>query len=108
MSRRELLTIELEYLIAGLAADPRCQRPILFGSLASGDVHAASDIDLIVILETSLPFWQRMREMRRRLVPRMATDLLVYTPEEFERLRKERPFFRDELYAKGKVIYERA
>ena len=28
--------------------------------------------------------------------------------EEFERLRHERPFFREEILAKGVVVYERA
>lgn len=108
MSRRDDLLQELERLIAKLAADPRCRRAILFGSLAADDVHENSDIDLIVIQETTLPFWRRMHEMRRRLAPRVGTDLLVYTPEEFEQLRRERPFFRDEIQAKGRVIYERA
>ena len=108
MSRRELLTEELTQFIARLAEDPRCQRAILFGSLGSGEVHETSDIDLIIIQETNLPFWQRMREMRRRLAPRVATDLLVYTPGEFEQLCRERPFFRDEVLARGRVVYERA
>ena len=108
MSRRDVQAAELEYLIGRLSEDPRCQRAILFGSLAVDDLHEASDIDLIVIQETTLPFWQRIREMRRHLSPRVATDLLVYTPEEFERLRRERPFFRDEVQDKGKVVYERA
>ncbi len=108
MPRREELLVELEHLIARLAEDPRCRRAILFGSLASADVDETSDIDLIIIQDTAVPFWQRMREMRRHLAPCVAADLLVYTPEEFEQLRRERPFFRDEVQAKGKVIYERA
>ncbi len=108
LSRRDELMVELEHLIAKLAQDPRCQRAILFGSLTSADVGESSDIDLIIIQDTAMPFWQRMREMRRYLAPRVAADLLVYTPEEFEQLRRERPFFRDEVQAKGKVVYERA
>jgi len=107
VSRRERLNAELEHLVARLAEDPRCLRAILFGSLAEGRVEEASDIDLIVIQETDLPFWQRMREMRRHLAPRVAVDLLVYTPEEYEQLRSERPSFRDEVQAKGIVVYER-
>jgi hypothetical protein len=38
----------------------------------------------------------------------VGTDILVYMPEEFERLRQERPFFREEILAKGVIVYERA
>ena len=108
MPRQEELIAELEHLVAKLAEDPHCRRAILFGSLAADEVHETSDIDLIVIQETPLPFWQRMREMRRRLAPRVATDLFVYTPEEFEQLCRERPFFRGEVLARCRVVYERA
>ena len=108
MSRSEILEQELQRFIALLADDPRCKRAILFGSLASKDVHEASDIDLIIIQETSAPFWRRMREMRRRLDPHVAADLLVYTPDEFEALCKERPFFRDQVQGKGRAVYERS
>jgi hypothetical protein len=37
----------------------------------------------------------------------VGTDILVYTPQEFERLQHERAFFREEIVAKGIVLYER-
>ena len=68
MSRSEMLKSELRRFVALLADDPQCRRAILFGSLAADDIHEGSDIDLVVIQESSLPFWQRMREMRRATV----------------------------------------
>jgi hypothetical protein len=41
------------------------------------------------------------------LQPHVSMDILVYTPAEFTQLSRERPFFRDEIVAKGRVIYER-
>jgi hypothetical protein len=41
------------------------------------------------------------------LKPQVGVDVLVYTPEEFEQLSKERAFVRQEIVAKGRVIYER-
>lgn len=108
MLRRGEQSAEVEHLVARLAEGPRCRRAILFGSLAADGVGETSDIDLVVIQETDLPFSERLREMRRRLAPRLATDLPVYAPEEFERLRAERSFFRDEVVAKDEVVYERA
>ena len=110
MTRRQDLQTELDGYVAKLAEDPRCQRIILFGSLAADtedDLCEASYIDLIVIQETELPFWKRMQEMRRHLDPHVATDLFVYTPDEFEQLLAERPYFQDEVMAKGRVVYER-
>ena len=45
------------------------------------------------------------RQRDRR--PRVGVDVLVYTPREFEQLSQERAFLREEIVAKGKVIYER-
>ena len=97
----------LPAVIERLVAEVQPERVILFGSLVGGNVRPESDIDLVIIKQTELPFWKRLREMRRLLQPRVGTDILVYTPNEFEQLRRERPFFRDEILNKGRVVYER-
>jgi predicted nucleotidyltransferase len=105
--RRQLLEAELARYVDVLRQDKLLDRVIVFGSLVSGDVRAGSDIDLVVVTRTDLPFWKRLRDVRRRLQPRVGTDLLVYTPDEFAGLCRERPFVRDEIVAKGRVVYER-
>ncbi len=64
----------------------RAEEAWIFGSLARGKLTRHSDIDLIVVAQTSKPFVERAREYDDLfdLVP--ALDLLVYTPEEFFRL----------------------
>jgi predicted nucleotidyltransferase len=79
---------------------------ILFGTLAGGHVHEWSDIDLVVVEKTVLPFFQRLRKVRKLLRPKVGIDVMVYTPEEFDQLCEDRPFFREEIVAKGEVIYE--
>lgn len=66
-----------------LAADPRPQRIILFGSQARGDADAGSDIDLLVI-ESEVPNrGAEMVRLRRLLRPLPAAfDVLVYSQEE--------------------------
>lgn len=61
----------------------------LFGSHASGSAGPDSDLDLIVVARTELPFTRRpaLFDELYELFP--ALDLLVYTPEEFERLRAD-------------------
>ena len=81
---------------------------ILFGSFARGEDVADSDLDLVVVKRTSLPFWRRVAEVRRLLKPRIAADVMVYTPEELEQLARERPFVRDEILGRGRVVYERS
>lgn len=82
------------------------EKVILFGTLAKGRVHEWSDIDLVVVERTQLPFFQRIKKIRKLLKPKVGMDIMVYTPEEFEQLCNERPFFREEIVAKGKIVYE--
>jgi predicted nucleotidyltransferase len=106
--RKRLLARELDRYVRLLTARGDPERIIVFGSMASGEIEPWSDIDLVVVQQTDLPFMKRLREIRRLLKPRVGTDILVYTPGEFEQLRRERPFVREEILGKGVVLYERA
>lgn len=105
--RKRRLDLELARYLRLLTQHGDPERVIVFGSMASGEIQPWSDIDLVIVEQTDLPFWQRLRKIRKLLRPQVGTDILVYTPEEFERLRHERPFFREEVVAKGIVVYER-
>ena len=105
--REQLLNQELDRYLALLIEHDKPEKIIIFGSLTTGDIHSWSDIDLVVIKQTSLPFLERLREMRRLLHPRVGTDILVYTPEEFEQLSQRRLFFQEEILGEGVVVYER-
>lgn len=105
--RRRALQRELKRWLPLLIANLRPEKIILFGSLAEGRVGEWSDIDLVIVQKTSLPFLRRVRQALLILKPRVGADLLIYTPEEFARLSKGRRFIREEILGKGKVIYER-
>jgi len=80
------------------------EKIILFGSAARGDADEYSDLDLILIKETSKRFVERLVEVP--LLP-VHADVFVYTPEEFERMREnENPFILSALES-AKVLYER-
>ncbi len=106
-ARGSRLQGELDRYLELLTRDDPPERIILFGSLATGRLSEWSDLDLIVIRETSQPFLERIKTILSLLKPQVGVDLLVYTPQEFEQLCRERCFFRDEVLAKGKVVYER-
>ncbi len=80
-------------------------RIVLFGSYARGRRDLFTDLDLLVVMESQEPFVQRLARVYAKLGPKVAADILVYTPEEFEHM-KNRPFVRHAL-ATGKVLYAR-
>ena len=80
------------------------EKIFLFGSHARGDADEYSDLDLIVIKITDMPFVKRLIS-----VPSLPVhaDVFVYTPEEFERMKEnENPFIMSALES-ARVIYER-
>lgn len=106
-ARRVLLERELNRWLPLLIAHEQPERIILFGSYPAGEVGEWSDLDMVIVKETEAPFLDRTRDVLALLKPRVGLDVLVYTPEEFERLGRERAFMREEILAKGKVIYEK-
>jgi len=106
-TRRELLETELERFVDILIAEENPEKILVFGSLATGDVHEWSDIDLVIVNQTNLPFMQRLHTVRRLLQPKEALDILYYTPQEFDELSQNRLFVQEEILKKGKVLYER-
>ena len=107
LERKQILQQELERFLILLGNRPDVERVIVFGSYITGEMHAWSDLDLVIIQHTDSPFLRRLHQMRDLLHPIVGTDLIVYTPAEFERLGNERAFVRDEILGKGKVVYER-
>ncbi|SNB62639.1 nucleotidyltransferase domain-containing protein [Thermoflexus hugenholtzii] len=103
--RRAALEAERAHFLEFLRTHYAPQQVILFGSLTEGRLYPDSDLDLVVVMPSSRPFLERIGEMLERFRPRVGMDLLVYTPEEFEEIQN-RPFFREEVLAKGVVLYE--
>lgn len=76
------------------------QTVILFGSWAEGRAESGSDVDILVVAETDRPFHLAARLMsvvRDRLAGPRA-DVVVITPEDWERLR----------HIPGQVVHEAA
>ena len=104
--RRELIDSEIDRFSGLLAQRENITQVILFGGCAAGDIHAFSDIDLMVIMDTDKGFFDRLDELYLYLQPRIQTDILAYTPHEFEALRKNRNFVRHAVET-GRVIVEK-
>ena len=107
-NRKKLLNQELKRYIRLLTKHGSPEKLILFGTLAQGELHEWSDIDLVVVEKSNLPFYQRLRKIRELIQPQVGLDIVVYTPEEFDQLQANSPFFREEIITKGKIIYEQS
>lgn len=83
------------------------RRAIVFGSLARGEASRRSDLDLIVVQETTERFVERYTDLLPAIVtamPHRDVDLLIYTPDELASMA-DRPFIARAL-REGKTIYE--
>lgn len=67
------------------------KKMLLFGSQASGKPHKWSDFDLVIVSPKfkKLNFFQRGAKMYDYWNLRKPVDFLCYTPEEFNKLKKQ-------------------
>lgn len=106
---KTLMVILLETIREAAAEVARmngASRAILFGSYARGTATARSDVDIIFVEETSLPFLKRLDRYFDPLADRLRApvETIVYTPQEFDRMRGM-PFVRQAL-EEGVILYE--
>lgn len=88
------------------AADPK--KIILFGSRARGDSQIASDVDLLVIADSTLPRYRRAAPIYGALSKiQLPMDILVFTPQEVEEWSGVRQAFVTTAVREGRVIYEK-
>ncbi len=100
---------QIEELGCRIGEEFGARKVILFGSYARGTASADSDIDLLVVAETSLPPNERYGAVRRIVADYPAAfDIIVETPEEYDRWRSvvnHIVYFADKY---GRVVYERS
>lgn len=84
----------------------RARKAIVFGSVARGEADEWSDLDLVIVTDTDRPFFERHKDFTGIWDVWPQLDLLIYTPEEFERMRAEGRPFLEHVLAEGVVIHE--
>jgi len=100
---------EVQSVVRQLLRLYKPEKIVLFGSLVQGTIQQGTDIDLFIV-KSDVPKLgvDRIRELDAVVEYRLATDFVVYTPEEVEqRLRLGDPFVRSVLQ-EGKVLYDAA
>ncbi|NLJ24643.1 MAG: nucleotidyltransferase domain-containing protein [Firmicutes bacterium] len=94
----------VERIVVGVDPD----RVILFGSYAYGEPDEDSDLDLLVIKETSIPRYKRGREVRKHLRGmKIPIDIVVYTEDEIQEFYGVKTSFIAQITEEGRVLYER-
>jgi len=63
------------------------QEAFLFGSIARGEQHQLSDIDVIFVKETTKRFHHRIGDVLDLVSVDIPIEPLVYTPEEFKQMQ---------------------
>lgn len=98
----------IEAMVQDIVVRVQPEKVILFGSYATGAYSSNSDVDLLIVKDTSLPVPQRVMEIRKILskydIPK---DILYKTPQEFGRFKHIVNTLDYEIETKGVILYER-
>jgi hypothetical protein len=93
-------------IIQSIISNYAPQKIVLFGSYARGELHEGSDIDLIVIKETSKRFIDRIADVIKLNKTLLALEPLVYSPSELDKMKKEKRDFIMTIEEEGIEIYD--
>lgn len=105
--REKVLREELFRIVETIKKEYQPEKIILFGSLASKNINEWSDIDLLIVKETTKRPVERCLEVAKLIQPKVGIDLFIYTPEEYEALLREKFSFLLSVLKTGEVIYEK-
>jgi len=100
---------EIQNIVNQLVRLYKPEKIILFGSLAKDQIKQGTDIDLFII-KSDVPKLgvDRIRQLDALIKYKLATDFIVYKPQELEqRLKLGDPFVKT-ILKEGKVLYDAA
>lgn len=86
------------------------EKAIVFGSRARGDFCPHSDLDLLVIADTPVPYHERLVEFKDIILAwvkenNCSIDMIVLTPQEWKNTRNKKGSFASSVIKEGKLIY---
>jgi uncharacterized protein len=82
------------------------QKIILFGSYARGNPRPESDVDMLVVMDTSLRDVQQAIQICQQIEYRFGLDLIVHTPKYLAERMKMGDSFLHDVLKEGKTLYE--
>lgn len=98
---------EIKNIVEQLIRLYKPEKVILYGSLANDEITEGTDIDLFIIKKNVPDIGvDRIRQLDALIKYNLATDFVVYRPEELKkRLQLGDPFVK-EILKRGKVLYD--
>jgi predicted nucleotidyltransferase len=106
--RRRIPMRAIRAVVKQIAVKFQPEKIILFGSYAYGQPRPESDVDLLVIIDTSLRNREQAAQIARAIDYHFGLDLLVRTPQQLAKRLALGDFFLQEVTEKGKVLYARS
>lgn len=97
---------EVKRNIDSIAAGYAPKRILVYGSFARGEQHQGSDLDLIVIKNTTEKFPDRIEHVLRYYSGGISVEPLVYTEKELNTMIAEGNSFLQKALKEGIVVYE--
>jgi len=96
----------IQELVRQIADEFHPARIFLFGSYAYGKPRPESDVDLLVVMETSQRETRQALQIRQHVNPLFGVDLLVITPSRLEQRLVLGDSFLREIVENGVILYE--
>jgi predicted nucleotidyltransferase len=109
INKRDRIPIQaIHAVVKQIAEKFQPEQIILFGSHAYGQPRPGSDVDLLVVMDTSLRNREQAAQIARAIDYHFGLDLLVRSPQQLAERLALGDFFLQEVTEKGKVLYARS
>jgi uncharacterized protein len=98
----------ISQIVRKIATTIKPEKIFLFGSYATGQATEDSDVDLLIIKNTSEPKYKRSIEIQKLLIgSKIPVDIIVYTNDEYEKEKSDKFSFVNTATQGAKLMYER-
>ncbi len=104
--RKRIPQAAIDDVVRQIAEKFKPDKIILFGSYAYGKPTQISDVDLLVVMDSSIKENQLSVTIRKAINYHFGLDLIVKTPKSLSSRIDMGDFFLKEILQKGKVLYE--
>lgn len=104
--RKRIPQAAIDDVVRQIAEKFKPNKIILFGSYAYGKPTQVSDVDLLVVMDSSIKENQLSVTIRKAINYHFGLDLIVKTPKSLSSRIEMGDFFLKEILQKGKVLYE--
>jgi uncharacterized protein len=106
MLKHQIEQAEMQRVVQQIVDRFHPQKIILFGSYAYGAPTEDSDVDLLVVMETTESLLRTATSISAAIDHPFPLDIMVIKPEQLQAALERRAIFATEVASKGVVLYE--